>query len=99
MIDDINVTVSYPSSVNKNKHTTDIKIIPNPVKDISVIGLSHINSSGRIIIYNSSGIKILDEQVDTTEYEISGSELSPGFYYVMVITEDEKVYTGSFVVQ
>ena len=99
MIDDIKVRSSYSSSVKKNKYNTGIQIIPNPVKDISVINLSHINTPERISVYSSTGLKVIDDHLDAPKYQISRSDLSPGIYYIRVITEDEKVHSGSFVVQ
>ena len=99
MIDDIKITVITPSNIKKNNHNSGIRIIPNPVKDISLIDLSHINTPERIIVYSSTGLKLIDDHLYTPEYQISRSDLSPGIYYIRVITEDEKVHSGSFVVQ
>lgn len=99
MIDDIKIATRVPYNVNNNKHSNNIKIIPNPVRDVSVIDLSQIDNPKHLIVYNSSGIKVIEEQINVPEYKISRSDLSPGFYYVRVIAEDEKVYSGSFVVQ
>ena len=95
MIDDIKITVITPSNINKNNHYTGIRVIPNPVKDISLIDLSHINTPERIIVYSSTGLKVIDDYLDAPEYQISRSDLSPGIYFIRVITEDEKVYSGS----
>ena len=45
------------------------------------------------------GKMVFSDRVNNSAYSIARSDFGPGVYYVKLITEDEKVYSGSFVVQ
>lgn len=99
MIDNIYIKSTNPSSINSDKQSADVRLFPNPVEDISVIDLSDINHPAQVIFYNYMGKMVFYDRVNNSTYSIARSDFGPGVYYVKLITEDEKVYSGSFVVQ
>ncbi|MEN3324443.1 chondroitinase-B domain-containing protein [Mariniflexile soesokkakense] len=86
-------------SVNDNDLTKQVKMYPNPVKDI--LTLSHIKTSvNSIQIFNIDGRKVLERPVKLSENEIKidVSSFSNGAYILNIINNDTSKHSKMIIV-
>ncbi|GGG65779.1 T9SS type A sorting domain-containing protein [Epilithonimonas arachidiradicis] len=74
----------------------NMKLYPNPVKDILKINLSDNESISEINIYNVAGQKLKTVSKQT---EINVESLSKGVYMIDVKTDKNKTYNSKFIKQ
>ncbi|PZU83614.1 MAG: hypothetical protein DI529_12445 [Chryseobacterium sp.] len=74
----------------------NIKLYPNPVKDILKINLSDNESISEINIYNVAGQKL---KTVSKQSEINVESLSKGVYLIDVKTNKNKTYNSKFIKQ
>lgn len=79
----------------------ELKVIPNPVQSFAHIQLPNDSSQqSEIIIYNVNGQVVHQEIIDAHihYYPFSVKKLSAGFYTFLIFLQDERRYTGKFIV-
>lgn len=74
----------------------NIKLYPNPVKDILKINLSDNETISEINIYNAAGQKLKTVSKQT---EINVESLSKGLYLIDIKTDKNKTYNSKFIKQ
>ena len=74
----------------------NIKLYPNPVKDILKINLSNNENISEINIYNVAGQKLKTVSKQT---EINVESLSKGVYLIDIKTDKNKTYNSKFIKQ
>lgn len=79
------------------KNAGEIKVYPNPAKDVLNIQLSSANSN--LVIRNSFGATVLQQKLGASGNIINVSALAAGMYYFTVVEIDGTVYTGKFLKQ
>lgn len=75
---------------------TNIKLYPNPVKDILKINLSDNETISEINIYNVAGQKLKTVSKQT---EINVESLANGVYMIDIKTDKNKTYNSKFIKQ
>ena len=78
--------VDTPTAINEETGYNDLIIYPNPVKDNLSISASRIID--RIVIYNSSGSKILELLPNAKTVTIPVGHLSAGVYSVRIVIDN-----------
>lgn len=76
---------------NASNTEEDVFIYPNPTKDI--INLNFLNNSrAKIIIYDTTGKKILTDEIENTNSnQINISSLNNGIYFIKIETNEKSV--------
>ncbi len=93
-VDELEITVSTASIDGR-----ELNIYPNPTMDIITIELPKNLGEGRLILYNQSGHKVMEEKRDFhTCFNQDISNLIPGIYIVRILTGID-VYGGKIVKQ
>ena len=88
-------------SVNNERYSYDLLVVPNPVIDISkVVFTSDIKQLSSIKIMTGSGKIISSKKIEINKgvnsIFFNTSELSIGFYY-LIITIDDAQYSAKFI--
>ncbi len=101
----IGFTFSYFNTIgfqDPNSKDLVIKVYPNPVKDVVTFDMENINQESELIIYNSLGQLVREEQIDNSkqDYKINISDYKSGIYYYQItLSNSQKKYSGKFVKQ
>jgi hypothetical protein len=80
-----------------NKEEIQIKIIPNPVNDISRIDISDNINIVNLTVYDSFGRMVCELSVSNPTIE--KERFNPGMYIIKVVTEQGKIYSCKFIVR
>ena len=83
-----NTASNVPQGINNSSNHYSLSVLPNPFNEALTIDLNGINQA-EIIIYNVMGEKTMCATAKNGSIEISTSELSPGIYFVNVISGDQ----------
>jgi len=77
-----------------------VKAYPNPVKELLTFDMENIKQESELMIYNSLGQLIREEQIDNASqnYKINISDYKSGIYYYQItLSNSQKKYSGKFV--
>jgi hypothetical protein len=92
-----NVTVQAyvepPEAVEEVAATDNIRVYPNPVKDVLTIETEYLNS--RITIYNSIGKVVMEHKADNNLIRLNVKNLDAGIYLIR-IEDSENVVIRKF---
>ncbi|NOZ45697.1 MAG: T9SS type A sorting domain-containing protein [Chlorobi bacterium] len=87
------ITCSYVGTEIVPKENSFVNIYPNPVSDRLTIEKGTLFKLNRIIVYNYFGEKVMEKfnsnDLNSGNIEINLSSLSPGFYLVTLISDNE----------
>lgn len=76
-----------------------VKVFPNPAKTYVVFRLGDsFRNNARLAIYNNLGILIDSFSVQSAEFVYECGELAGGVYFYRLVTEENEVSVGRFVV-
>ena len=89
-----NDTLFIPSFENNNNL---ISISPNPSFQNILIHSDAIYKINRIFIYSAKGVIMNQYEADSNTYSISVEHLAIGNYFVIIITDDKKVFRKKFI--
>ncbi len=99
---DLDGEVFGMSEVNtavSERRTGAVKVFPNPAKTYVVFRLvDSFRNNARLAIYNNLGILIDSFTVQSAEFVYECGELAGGFYFYRLMTEENEVSVGRFVV-
>ncbi len=84
------------TTVGISEDDTYLTIYPNPASESITINMSH--SIDAVLVYDCTGRKVLEEQVNSNSYLMKTSFLSSGLYLFRITTHD-KVITKSIVIK
>lgn len=75
------------------------QVYPNPAHDRITIGLSENQKDFRLIMFNSSGQKVMERSSvpETNSIQIDRQNLPSGLYVLVLITDQGNVNSGSFI--
>ena len=85
-------------SNTKTPPSEQLKLYPNPVKDVSKITLQGLTEDARFTLYNTKGKVVLQEYISIEQAEISIGKLPAGQYFYAV-HGDTKFYRGKLTIQ
>jgi uncharacterized delta-60 repeat protein len=91
------VTKDLLSITQNNFVNTDIKIYPNPVKDI--LHVTGINEKSMISIFNEEGKLEVQATATNRIYNVDIKQLPAGIYYLQVTSQNKKSITLKFIRQ
>ena len=69
----------------------DVFLYPNPGSDLAIICLPQWSETALLEIFESSGKKVLELELEGTEHEIDLRYLNAGIYYFRFVRSDESV--------
>lgn len=97
-----NFTLTGPAevitSVNDYMLNDRVKMYPNPVSDIMNINIEGTNNKTfEVVLYNSLGIVLKREKLDTGNSKIDVSAFQPGVYHATIMSNGNVEWKGSFV--
>lgn len=75
------------TEIPDNPKEAGLSIIPNPSNDKIAISIPVITVNTQVSIFNVSGVKVLESQLNDTETQLDISALPPGVYFVRVQNE------------
>ena len=81
------VSAWNPTLASNSFVEIDFKAYPNPVKDI--MNFSYSNNISNIVIINLLGQKVLEKEINASQFQVNLSELSIGTYIVKLKSGDE----------
>lgn len=91
----LHVFIPDPNGIDENKHSTALKLYPNPVKNLLTISISDIDKTvEQVRIYTLTGQMIHQENKHSKTIDIS--HLPIGVYLLEVATENETYYQKLF---
>ncbi len=82
----VQLTITPGLFTNEFTNST-FKLYPNPTKDF--LFLASEKNITKYVMYNAKGEKIKEEDFQTTSLEINVTDLSSGFYYIKVFSEEQ----------
>ena len=85
-------------SNTKTPYAEQLKLYPNPVKDVSKITLQGLTEDARFTLYNTKGKVVLQKYISIDQAEISIGKLPAGQYFYAV-HGDTKFYRGKMTIQ
>ena len=81
------------------KKSDSFNLIPNPAKNkLEILLLDNTLVGGKVVFTNMSGMTMMETKMKRMKEEFDISKLSPGSYLV-VINNNDKVYTKTLIVQ
>lgn len=89
-------SIEGSNSITDNDNDNWLFIYPNPVRDRLTIELGNSRKGYNIIIYNSNGEQVVNNESNTDKYELNTEELPEGMYILHVIT-DGNTYTKKII--
>ncbi len=93
---------STKTSIEGSNNLTDkekdswLFIYPNPVRDKLNIELGSYRNGYKIVVFNSNGEQIFNEESNSNKYELSTEKFPEGMYILNVIT-DGNIYTRKII--
>jgi len=90
-------TIGLPLNVSLDiiQSNTDVKLYPNPGKE--KINIINAPLDSRIEIYNSSGLQVVVEDLNSQITSINASHLSTGIYIYLIRNERERIHSGKWI--
>lgn len=85
------------TSVNLNKNDR-ISIYPNPASDYVRINLGEV-SQGNVILYNISGSRVLQKQIDSNNMRLDLTSLNSGIYLLRIESEQNLSHATKILVR
>jgi hypothetical protein len=73
-------------------------VYPNPAKSSFEI-VSKDNDHAELILYNTTGQKVLVKKLATTVQNIPVHHLKRGLYFLQILQNDKSVYKGNIIIQ
>lgn len=98
MIDDIQVGGWYESITSKDIENNNSIIFPNPISENSTIELNSNSTSCIIEIYNLSSNLVKRFSSNSQSVTINKKDFSQGMYFYKILDNNNKQYTGKFIV-
>lgn len=90
---------SRPSLPELTTHEeSDIKVYPNPAKDILKVVIPKNKVDKQIEIYDLTGKQILTEIIKTDSKNVNISQLRTGMYFLRIKAADEQAKVFKFTV-
>ncbi len=84
--ENVKVVVQFATiTVGINENKLSVKIYPNPIHDNVTIKFSDIIN--KVIVYDLSGSKLIEENANSSLHKINTSHLFPGVYLFKIFTE------------
>jgi Secretion system C-terminal sorting domain len=98
VVDTCNLFIKENNHVNQGIHLNNIKLFPNPSKDIFNIYFDDEFKEGTVLlVYNMLGQKIIEAELSSLkEYQIDLSQYASGNYLVK-INSDEEIFTSKII--
>jgi hypothetical protein len=100
-----NINIDIPAGLNDHQFSaTDVSIVPNPVKDISILTVNQLlNNKGdyQLQIFNVLGEKvktILPSTTSTLTFEIKKADFNTGIYIYKIVENNKSKFNGKFIV-
>jgi hypothetical protein len=94
----LNYTIDPENEIKQNLFSTfKANLFPNPVTDLLNIELNE-SFTGKVVIYNLQGSKIMEENVQGTQCQLNSSELAIGSYIYRLMKDNTIFAQGKFVV-
>ena len=89
----ITVTATGQSGIVNSK-ASNVKVYPNPVREVINIDLTGQNATASIAIYNMVGIKLAEKQIKSANgIEVINVSNLPSGTYLMVVTMNDETLT------
>ena len=93
-----NISLNYELGVKQDFFSTlKAKTFPNPATEVLNIELNE-HFAGNILVYDLSGRKIMENNINGTEYQLNISALTTGNYLYKLMNENTIFAQGKFVV-
>jgi uncharacterized delta-60 repeat protein len=93
-----NIAINESLSITENNFAnTDIKIYPNPVKDI--LHITSINEKSTISIFDVEGKLEAQASATNQTYNFNIKQLPAGIYYLQITSQNKKPITLKFIRQ
>lgn len=98
-------TYTHPNSLNcsdaailisNNNGINSLKIYPQPAND--AVNITLPENCTEIVVYNTVGLKVFKKQLNN-DNTIQIDNFSPGIYYYIISTNNNKIYNGKIVFQ
>lgn len=84
--ENVKVVVQFAATiVSIDEHDLDVNIYPNPATEYVTIKLSCKMST--VMVYDYTGTKVMEENVNSSSHKMNTSLLSPGIYLFKILTE------------
>ncbi len=92
---------NYIIGINSLPEISEIKLYPNPTKDLIIINFSTTKQKLKINVLNSLGliVKQIENLNTTNNIEINVEDLNSGIYFLQLHFDDKTVVTKKIVVQ
>jgi len=92
------IVFSVLTAIKENALNEKVKMYPNPVTDIVNIDIEDSSSkTSEIIIFNSLGMILKREKLNSGNAKIEVSSYQSGLYHVVIMSNDNVEWKGSFV--
>lgn len=82
--------------INNIAENHNVKLYPNPIRDHATITTSGYTAE-KVVVYNISGMKIMEENYQSDTYNINTSNLPAGIYMIKVFISNNNVVTKKMV--
>jgi hypothetical protein len=94
-----NVTLEYrPDGIKQNIFSTlKTNAFPNPTTEVLNIELNE-DFAGKVVVYNLTGSKVLEENINGTQCQLNTSALATGNYVYKLMNDNTIFAQGKFVV-
>ena len=76
-----------------------IKVVPNPVSDISILNIPSEVFADQVKVYSLQGRLMFEKEVTSESVYLDRSDLTPGIYFYQVFSNSELIKTGKFMVR
>ena len=77
------------SSITPLSSASNIKIYPNPVVENLLVNFEKAQTK-QVVLYDSNGVKILEQAVNEKQYSLSLKHLQAGIYYLLIEEDGQR---------
>lgn len=93
---DFNYIVAGVVGIEENEDVSSLVVYPNPSNGIMTLNLSSINTPSRINVYDVQGRLVHEENPQSSgiSYEMDLLGLGKGLYYLVVLSEGQRISTS-----
>ncbi|MCL2167718.1 MAG: T9SS type A sorting domain-containing protein [Lentimicrobiaceae bacterium] len=98
-VDNISLNYTYQGNDIKQNFLSTLKanVFPNPATEVLNVELNE-NFTGTISVYNVTGNKVMEENINGTQCQLNTSALATGNYIYKLMTENTIFAQGKFVI-